>query len=108
MIKQRFSSSIRNQHTTPSSWRCKNWKYSRDTQHACQKFGSDIRFQYVLERHVTYISRTAYYHIGRICRYLEQGHTKQLVHVLVTSRIVICYSLLNGLSVAVVEKLQCV
>ena len=56
-------------------------------------------------------SRTAYYHlhsIGRIRRYLEQGHTKQLVHALVISRIDCCNSLLNGLSVAVVEKLQCV
>ena len=62
-----------------------------------------------LERHVTNISRTAYYHlhsIGRIRRYLEQGHTKQLVHALVISRIDCCNSLLNGLSVTVVEKLQ--
>ena len=62
-----------------------------------------------LERHVTNISRTAYYHlhsIGRIRRYLDQGHTKQLVHALVISRIDCCNSLLNGLSVAVVEKLQ--
>ena len=62
-----------------------------------------------LERHVTNISRTAYYHlhsIGRIRRYQEQGHIKQLVHALVMSRIGCCNSLLNGLSVAVVEKLQ--
>ena len=62
-----------------------------------------------LERHVTNISRTPYYHlhnIGRIRRCLEQGHTKQLVHALVISRIDCCNSLLNGLSVAVVEKLQ--
>ena len=61
-----------------------------------------------LERHVTNISRTAYYHlhsIGRIRHYLEQGHTKQPVHALVISRIDCCNSLLNGLSVAVVEKL---
>ena len=58
---------------------------------------------------MTNISRTAYYHlhsIGRIRRYLEQGHTKQLVHALIISRIDCCNSLLNGLSVAVVEKLQ--
>ena len=62
-----------------------------------------------LERHVTNISRTAYYHLHsiiRICRYLEQGHTKQLVHALVISRIDCCNSLLNGLSVAMVEKLH--
>ena len=62
-----------------------------------------------LERHVTNISRKAYYHlhsIGLIRRCLEQGHTKQLVHDLVISRIDCCNSLVNGLSVAVVEKLQ--
>ena len=60
------------------------------------------------ERHVTNISRAAYYHlhsIGRIRRCLEQGHTKQLVHALVVLRIDCCNNLLNGLSVAVVEKL---
>ena len=62
-----------------------------------------------LERQVTNISRTAYYHlhsIGRIRRYLEPGHTKQLVHVLVISLIDCCNSLLNEQSVAVIEKLQ--
>ena len=51
-----------------------------------------------LERHVTNISRTAYYHlhsIDRIRRYLEQGHTKQLVHALVISRIDCCNSRLK-------------
>ena len=62
-----------------------------------------------LERHVTNISRTAYYHlhsIGRIRRYLEQGHTKQLVHALVISRIDCCNSLLNGLSVPMLLELH--
>ena len=55
---------------------------------------------------MTNISRTAYYHLHSIRRYLDQGHTKQLVHALVISRIDCCNSLLNGLSVAVVEKIQ--
>ena len=62
-----------------------------------------------LERHVTNISRTACYHLhstGRIRRYLEQRHTKQLVHALVISRIDCCNSLPNELALAVVEKLQ--
>ena len=53
-------------------------------------------------RHETNISRTAYYHlhsIGRIRRYIDQGHKKQLVHALVTSCIDCCNSLLNELSV---------
>ena len=57
-----------------------------------------------LERHVTNMTRTAYYHlncIGRIRRYLEQGRTNQLVHALVVSRIDCCNSLL-----ALVEKLN--
>ena len=61
------------------------------------------------ERHVTNISGTAYYHlhsIGRIRRCLEQGHTKQLVHALVISRIDCCNSLLNGLSVEKLQRIQ--
>ena len=59
--------------------------------------------------HVTHISRTVYYHllsIERIRCYLEQGQTKQLVHVLVISRIDCSNSLLDVLSMVVVEKLQ--
>ncbi|KAK2178236.1 hypothetical protein NP493_552g01031 [Ridgeia piscesae] len=58
-----------------------------------------------LERHVTNMFRTANYHLhstGCIRRYLEHGHTKQLVHAMVISCIDCCNSLLNGLSVAVV------
>ena len=44
--------------------------------------------------------------IGLIWHYLEQGPTKQLVHSLVISHTDCCNSLLNGLSVVVIEKLQ--
>jgi len=94
---------------THSSWRCKNCKHSRDTQHSRRHLGVTLDCNISLERHVTNISKTAYYHLNtiwRIRRYLEQGHTKQLVHTLVISRIVCCNSLLNELSAAVVEKLQ--
>ena len=96
-----------NQHLLPESVRLGNTNVTPNT-HA-RNLGVTFDCNMSLERHVTNISRTAYYHlhsIGRIRRYLEQGHTKQLVHALVTSRIDCCNSLLNGLSVAVVEKLQ--
>ena len=53
-----------------------------------------------LNKHVTNMSRAAYYHlraIGRIRRYLDQQSTKQLVHALVISRLEFCNSLLYGL-----------
>ena len=62
-----------------------------------------------LERHVTNIYRAAYYHLhstGRIRHGLSHEHTKQLVHVLVISRIDCCNSLLNGLSETLISKLQ--
>ena len=95
------------QHHLPESVRIGNTNVTPNT-HA-KKLGVTFDCNMSLERHVTNISRSAYYHlhiIARICRYLEQGHTKQLVHALVISRIDCCNSLLNGLSVAVVEKLQ--
>ena len=62
-----------------------------------------------LEQHITNISRTPYYHlhrIGCIRLYLDQRHTKQPVHAPVMSHIDCSKSLLNGLSVAVIEKLK--
>ena len=96
-----------NQHLLPERVRIGNTDVTPNT-HA-RNLGVTFDCKMSLERHVTNTSRTAYYHlhsIGRIRRYLEQGHTKQLVHALVISRIDCCNSLLNGLSVAVVEKLQ--
>ena len=96
-----------NQHLLPESVRIGNTNVTHNT-HA-RNLGVTFDCNMSLERHVTNISRTAYYHlyiIGRTRRYLEQGHPKQLVHALVISRIDCCNSLLNGLSVAVVEKLQ--
>ena len=97
------------QHHLPESVRIGNTNVTPNT-HA-RNLGVTFDCNMSLERHVTNISRTAYYHlhsIGRIRRYLDQGHTKQLVHALVNviSRTYCCNSLLNGLSVAVVEKLQ--
>ena len=95
------------QHLLPESVRIGNTNVTPNT-HA-RNLGVTFDCNMSFERHVTNISRTAYYHlhsIGRIRRYLEQGHTKQLVHALVISCIDCCNSLLNGLSVAVVEKLQ--
>ena len=95
-----------NQHLLPESVRIGYTNVTPNT-HA-RNLGVIFDCNMSLERHVTNISRTAYYHlhsIGRIRRYLEQGHTTQLVHALVISRIDCCNSLLNGLSVAVVEKL---
>ena len=95
------------QHHLPESVRIGNTNVTPNT-HA-RNLGVTFDCNMSLERHVTNISRTAYYHlhsIGRIRRYLDQGHTKQLVHALVISRIDCCNSLLTGLSVAVVEKLQ--
>ena len=89
------------QHHLPESVRIGN-----ANTHAIN-FGVTFHCNMSLERYVTNISRTAYYHlhsIGRIRRYLDQRHTTQLVHALVISRIDCCNSLLNGLSVAVVEK----
>ena len=96
-----------NQHLLPESVRIGNTNVTPNTQ--ARHLGVTFDCNMSLERHVTNISRTAYYHlhsIGRIRRYLKTGHTKQLVHALVISRIDCCNSLLNGLSVAVVEKLQ--
>ena len=114
-IKQKYSLSIQNQQLTntfiPKGRRCKSWQHLCDIQHAHQTFGMTIDFNMSLERHVTNISRTAYYHLystGCIRRYFQPGHTQQLRHALVISRIDCCNSLLNGLSVAVVEKLQCI
>ena len=95
------------QHLLPESVRIGNTNVTPN-MHA-RNLGVTFDCNMSFERHVTNISRTAYYHlhsIGRIRRYLEQGHTKQLVHALVISCIDCCNSLLNGLSVAVVEKLQ--
>ena len=95
------------QHHLPESVRIGNTNVTPNT-HA-RNLGVTFDCNMSLERHVTNISRTTYYHIhiiGRIRRYLHPGHTKQLVHALVISRIDCCNSLLNGLSVAVVEKLQ--
>ena len=95
------------QHLLPESERISNTNATPNT-HA-RNLGVTFDCNMSLERHVTNISRTAYYHlhsIGPIRRNLEQGHTKQLVHALVISRIDCCNSLVNGLSVAVVEKLQ--
>ena len=92
-----------NQHLLPESVRIGNTNVTPNT-HA-RNLGVTFDCNMSLERHVTNISRTAYYHlhsIGRIRRYLEQG----LLHALVISRIDCCNSLLNGLSVAVVEKPQ--
>ena len=93
------------QHHLPESVRIGNTNVTPNT-HA-RNVGVTFHCNMSLERYVTNISRTAYYHlhsIGLIRRYLDQGHTKQLVHALVISRIDCCNSLLNGLSVAVVEK----
>ena len=95
------------QHHLPESVRIGNTNMTPNT-HA-RNLGVTFDCNMSPERHVTNISGTAYYHlhsIGRIRRCLEQGHTKQLVHALVISRIDCCNSLLNGLSVAVVEQLQ--
>ena len=95
------------QHLLPESVRIGNTNVTPNT-HA-RNWGVTFDCNVSLERHVTNISRTAYYHlhsIGRIRHYIDQGHTKQPVHALVISRIDCCNSLLNGLSVAVVEKLQ--
>ena len=94
---------------SPPSRKCKNRNTDVTPNTHARNLGVTLDCNMSLERHVTNISRTAYYHlhsIGRIRRYLEQGHTKQLVHALVISRIDCCNSLLNGLSVSVVEKLQ--
>ena len=85
-----------NQHLLPERVRIGNTDVTPNThaRHLVVTFDCNMS----LERHVTNISRTAYYHlhsIGRIRRYLEQGHTKQLVHALVISRIDCCNSLLN-------------
>ena len=95
------------QHHLPESVRIGNTNMTPNT-HA-RNLGVTFDCNMSPERHVTNISGTAYYHlhsIGRIRRCLEQGHTKQLVHALVISRIDCCNSLLNGLSVAVFEQLQ--
>ena len=95
------------QHILPEGVRIGNIPVTPNThaRHLGVTFDSNMP----LERHITHISRTAFYHlhsIGCTRRYLEQGHTKQPVHILVMSRIDCCNSLLNGLSVVVVEKLQ--
>ena len=72
------------QHLLPESVRIGNTNVTPNT-HA-RNLGVTFDCNMSLERHVTNISRTAYYHlhsIGRIRRYLDQGHTKQLVHALV-------------------------
>ncbi|KAK2180694.1 hypothetical protein NP493_431g02002 [Ridgeia piscesae] len=93
------------QHLLPESVRIDNTNVTTYARNLGVTFDCNMS----LERHVINISRTAYYHlhsIGRIRRYLEQGHMKQLVHALVISRIDCSNRFLNGLSVAVVEKLQ--
>ena len=95
------------QHLLPESVRIGNTNVTPNTHARNLRVTFDCNVS--LERHVTNISRTPYYHlhsIGLIRRSLDQGHTKQLVHALVISCIDCCNSLLNGLSVAVVEKLQ--
>ena len=87
--------------TSTPSRRGNNRLHSRDTQHACQNLGVAFDSNMSLERHVS-----RHVSIGRIRRYLEQGHTKQLVHALVILHFDCCNSLLNGLSVAVVDKLR--
>ena len=96
------------QHHLPESVRIGNTNVTPNP-HA-RNLGMTFDCNMSLERHVTNISRTAYYHLhstGRIRRYLDQGHTKQVVHALLMSRIDFCNSLLNGLSVAVVVQNAC-
>jgi hypothetical protein len=62
-----------------------------------------------LENHVANTCRAAYYQlhgIGRIRRYLDQQTAKQLVHALVVSRLDSCNSLLVGLTVDLLGRLQ--
>ena len=87
------------QHLLPNGVRISNIHVTPN-KHATN-FGVTFNSNMSLERHVTNMSS-----IGRIRCYLEEGHTKQIVHVLVISRIDCCNSLLNGLSVLVFEKLQ--
>ena len=85
-----------NQHLLPESVRIANTNVTPNT-HA-RNLGVTFDCNMSLERHITSISRTAYYHlhsIVRIRRYLEQRYTKQLVHALVISRIDCCNSFLN-------------
>ena len=53
-----------------------------------------------MTQHVNSLCRTGYYHlknIGRIHRYLSHDAAKAHVHVIVTSRLDYCNSLLHGL-----------
>ena len=62
-----------------------------------------------LSKHISGMSRAAYYHlraIGRIRRYLDRQSTKQLVHALVISRLDGCNSLLYGLPDTLLKQLQ--
>ena len=62
-----------------------------------------------MTQHVNSVSRTGYCHlrnIGRIRRYLSHDSTKTLVHALVTSRLDYCNSLLHGLPVNRLAKMQ--
>ena len=59
--------------------------------------------------HVTKICKAAYFHlhnIRRICSYLPQETTEQLVHAFVTTRLDQCNSLLYGVPDALLNRLQ--
>ncbi|XP_077996519.1 uncharacterized protein LOC144449819 [Glandiceps talaboti] len=64
-----------------------------------------------MKRQVTQVCKSSYYHIrniGKIRKYLTDDAVKLLVHTFVTSRIDYCNSLLYGIPLSSIRKLQLV
>ncbi len=62
-----------------------------------------------MEQHVTSVCRAAHYYLynlGKICRFLSQPSTEQLVHAFITSKLDYCNALFCGLPSSLIGRMQ--
>ena len=74
-----------------------------------RNLGVDFDDRLTMSSHINSICRSASLalrNIGRVRKYLDQANTERLVHAFITSRLDYCNSLLHGLPVKEISKLQ--
>ncbi len=76
-----------------------------------QKSGCYIRQQLVFEKHISNVTKTAFFHLRNIAKLrnvLPVSDAEKLVHAFMTSRLDYCNALLGGCPASSINKLQVV
>ncbi len=76
-----------------------------------QKSGCYIRQKLVFEKHISNVTKTAFFHLRNIAKLqnmLPVSDAEKLVHTFMTSRLDYCNALLGGCPASSVNKLQVV